>query len=499
MKVLSFFAYNNSHLFQELKRPETNLAEALELRVDRFEGGLDFARLKKHCPKTVIFTCRQGTLEENRRRELYAQALEGGVQYIDLDFEDYSKFSDLIQERPQNLILSYHNYGGCEFPMELEDRFFSTKAGIHKIALQVNDSYEGFLCLEKIKKLSQRTSKLAFVFMGEAGEWSRTAYKGLGGYLSFFCFDGEYTAPGQVSLNQYHHEILRSSSKDSDVYGIIGDPIAHSKSPYFHNHFFSKFKISASYHRFLTRDLKNFFQFLPEEVKGLSVTTPYKDQLAPYLCELDPSAAASGVVNTVKRTSSGLKGYNTDGAAVVEALGRQFPEWQDCRQIVVLGAGGVARSVLSALYPFRQKVKVRNRTDEKAYALAEKFQVEFMPFKGSLDLSDTVLIQATSAGMGENRQIPVPPMFLTPTTLIVESIYHPRHTPLVEVGLDLGCRVMTGDVMFYYQALGQQKIWFDGRSLEIGDAIELMRLSEMTQDDLQQDEESQDFKDSYDG
>lgn len=475
MKLISIPATGNEDIHELLDRVSSYDLDGLEIRGDKMLGSVDLARVKKKLNGITIYTCRAGYQTDEERRQRYQDALKGGFDFVDVDMEDYDLLAEVVEPYKHRLIVSYHNYGGAELPFEITDKLFSLEASVHKVAIQVEDSSTGFLALQRVEKLLEQKSSLVFTFMGNAGEWSRAAYASLGSKWTYLGIPGTETAPGQIDPLKWQSDYQNLSREDAELYGIIGKPIEHSLSPRFHNQFFMKASLPALYVRFPTSNLEQFFHTLPEKVKGLSVTTPYKREVVPYLDELDPVAHAAGVVNTISRTETGgLKGWNTDGTGIRAALDHHEPDWKDADKILVLGAGGVARSVLATFQDVKDKIIIRNRTEENAHELAGKFGVKAVSMRDNLDLDNSIVIQATSVGMGEDKSVPIPPFWLGRSTIVVESIYYPEATPLVQVARDNGSRVIPGYEMFLHQAIAQQKIWFDGRFFDYQEAVAVL-------------------------
>ena len=156
------------------------------------------------------------------------------------------------------------------------------------------------------------------------------------------------------------------------------------------------------------------------------------------------------------------------------ALDSIMPGWVEKEKIVILGAGGMARSALAALCDQNNKIYLWNRTEHKALMLAEKFGVKTLRSESPIDLEDTLLIQATSAGFGQPEVSPIPFHWLKPTTTLVESIYNPRYTCLVQEAMHQGIEVLQAVDMFLHQALEQQRIWFGEKAFSLKEARKVL-------------------------
>jgi shikimate dehydrogenase len=191
-----------------------------------------------------------------------------------------------------------------------------------------------------------------------------------GSSLSYAPFENA-TAPGQVSLTDFK-DLFRIDqiTRKTSVYGVIGNPIAHSLSPQLQNAGFQARKINAVYFPFLVHDLQDFRAAVSSlGIRGFSVTLPYKRKILRYLDNCDPLAAAIGAVNTVVvRGSNKLYGYNTDYVGVLRAL-QERVILARCR-VLILGAGGSARAVAFALVQSGASVCICARRPEEARKLA---------------------------------------------------------------------------------------------------------------------------------
>ena len=247
-------------------------------------------------------------------------------------------------------------------------------------------------------------------------------------------------------------------------------------SPRIHNAFFSGSDQHSIYVRFPGADLQALFDLLPPEVQGLSVTMPFKQKVVEYCDSLDPVASASGVVNTMVRSAQGWKGYNTDGLAVIDAVAKNWSELDKFKKIVILGAGAVAKATLACMVDYQAKILIRNRSEDRARRLAESYGVQWVEWDRELDLSDSLIIQCTSVGMGEDSNSPIPPNWINSSVSLVESIYYPRQTKLMQLVDDAKGRTLSGLHLFLHQALLQQKIWCNGSHMEYEQAFELLEI-----------------------
>lgn len=253
---------------------------------------------------------------------------------------------------------------------------------------------------------------------------------------------------------------------------VIGHPVGHSLSPAMHNASFAAENLDFVY---VALDVEP--DDLPAAVRGaaalglrgFNVTMPHKRAMVPLVDDLDEAARVSGAVNTVVIEDKKLRGFDTDGAGLVESC-REAGVRLAGREVVLLGAGGAAASVAVALCDAGiDTLRIVNRDAAKAEALADKLrtagkgvEVEAHP-SGALDgggLDAAVIVNATSLGMRDTDPLPVPPDLLGPDRTVVDAVYRPgAQTPLVREARARGATVVAGQRMLLHQGALAQKLW----------------------------------------
>ena len=203
-----------------------------------------------------------------------------------------------------------------------------------------------------------------------------------------------------------------------DRYAVIGDPVAHSMSPRVHALFAAQLAQELTYDRILA-GVDAFAaaagEFFRAGGRGLNVTVPCKFAAADWVDELEPQAAAAGVVNTIvpftEQATVRFRGHNTDGPGLLGDLSENLAEPLAGRRLLLLGAGGAVNGVVRHLAgQAPRELVIANRTDARAQALAAAVHAEFptVPIRGCslADLSDSfdLVINGTSAGLTE--QVP---------------------------------------------------------------------------------------------
>jgi shikimate dehydrogenase len=246
---------------------------------------------------------------------------------------------------------------------------------------------------------------------------------------------------------------------------IIGDPVDHSLSPAMHNAAYKFLQIDDEYYfgRLNTKieDLKKTIEACRIlNIKGITCTMPHKLEVMQYLDQIDPIAKKIGAVNTVLNDNGNLIGYNTDWLGVKTPLDKlNIADHQ--LTAGVIGAGGASRAVVYALKSMGFKVKVFNRTIEKAKVIADDFHIEYSDFDRLDEIKDCkVIFNATSIGMGEqSEQSPIPENLIHNNQIIFEAIYHPAETKLIKLARSKGAQIIHGLEMLLYQGTAQFEIY----------------------------------------
>lgn len=257
----------------------------------------------------------------------------------------------------------------------------------------------------------------------------------------------------------------------TQIYGLLGHPIEHTLSPVIHN----------SIARLVGHDLIYVpFHVYPEHlqqaiqgayglhIQGMNVTVPHKQAVIPFLKGIDPMAQKIGAVNTLKRTTDGYVGYNTDAAGLRRSMIQKGIPLKG-QTVLILGAGGAARA--AAMMAADQKPKqiwISNRTIEKAELLAvdvQKFYsipVQAVSFNNIYDLLHIdICIQTTPIGMSPNEiKTPISDLsFFKKLDAAVDLIYNPSETIFLKNAKQANCITLNGFGMLFYQAVQAYEIW----------------------------------------
>ncbi len=269
--------------------------------------------------------------------------------------------------------------------------------------------------------------------------------------------------------------------------GVMGWPVAHSRSPVIHGHWIRELGLKGNYVLLPVQA-----EHLGDAVRGLralgfagcNLTIPHKVAAMPLMDRLDPLARRIGAINTIVVEADGtLSGYNNDAYGFIQSLLDAQPDWRaDAGPVTVLGAGGAARAVLVALAERGAKeIRLCNRSLDKAQALATEFggPIRAYPWEQRAEALDgcALLVNTTSLGMKGQEALELSLTRLPQQALVCDVIYVPLETPLLAAARERGNATVNGLGMLLNQARPAFHRWF-GMMPEI--TPELRRMIEAT-------------------
>ena len=262
-------------------------------------------------------------------------------------------------------------------------------------------------------------------------------------------------------------------------YLVIGNPIGHSLSPKLHNHWIKKYNIEAIYEKKVLKkkDLKNIVEEIKQgKIQGANITVPFKNEIYKILMK-DPESKISLMVentksvNTIYKGKSGkIVGDNTDVEGFIKSL-RRINYKTEGKVAFVLGAGGVASSILEALKILKIGfVVISNRTKQKAEEMRDKWStpgrsIEVVEWgENSNPHSPDLIINSTSLGLKEDDHIKLDfkkykPKFFFKKRLFYDVIYNPPITNFLKEAKKFGNQIENGKMMFIYQAADAFRVW----------------------------------------
>ncbi|MEM0948411.1 MAG: shikimate dehydrogenase [Pseudomonadota bacterium] len=252
--------------------------------------------------------------------------------------------------------------------------------------------------------------------------------------------------------------------------GVIGSPVAHSLSPRLHRHWLRRFGLPGHYipMDIEQSDLAEALKVLPKlGFQGVNVTIPHKIAVLSFADLVSDRAALIGAANTLTFQRDGtIFADNTDGYGFLASLQEGAPDWKpDIGPAAVLGAGGAARAILTALLGAGvPSIRLTNRTRARAEALASEFGTKIQVFDwvqagNALD-GASVVVNTTSLGMTGKPSLRVPLDALEPGTVVTDLVYAPLETDLIRAAQSAGATPVDGLGMLLHQAAPGFERWF---------------------------------------
>jgi 3-dehydroquinate dehydratase/shikimate dehydrogenase len=450
----------------EIQEAAKRGARLVEVRLDFLAKAPDFKRLLENKPCPLIATVRRTqdggrwSGEESKRQMLIRQATVAGFDWVDVEMDvadEIRRFKDVKR------IVSYHNLQGVPDDLEqLHERMCGQDPDVVKLAVTAKQPSDNLRVLQLIQNSPKPTVALC---MGDLGFPSRLLGAKYGAPFTYAAFNRErILAPGMPSFDELHNNYFYDLiNADTKVYGVIGDPVAHSLSPLIHNAAFRHVGVNAVYLPFrvppgqLPGFLKDFDRI---PVSGYSVTIPHKEAAKEMAVGKDLPVVAIKAANTLVRKDDGFAAFNTDYPAVRETLLAHLPPSEDgsparldVLTALILGAGGVARAAAYALFDAGAEVTVTGRSPERAQHLAAEIGCGSVVWEARHGTHCDLLVNCTPVGMYPHvDESPIHPSFLKPGLKVFDTIYTPENTLLIKEARTRGCHVITGTDMFVRQA-----------------------------------------------
>jgi 3-dehydroquinate dehydratase/shikimate dehydrogenase len=432
---------------------------------------LDWLRRNRPRRAVLIATCRRreggGFLAGSVAAELYwlSQAAEAGCQWCDLEIETARKLPrNSIREHslPPRILLSVHDFKR----MPPLNRALGGRWRGEVDAIKIAGAARTIADSVRLLRFAAGLGNCVAVPMGETGLPARVLALRQGSALAYAPVSAA-TAPGQISLREMKH-LYRAHALNGQtrVFGVIGDPIAHSLSPLLHNTAFAAQKINAVYLPFLVKDLRDFLKSAPEfGVHGFSVTLPHKQTILRHLRDCDSLSADIGAVNTVVvRPDGSLYGCNTDYVGVLRALEKKLPLRKS--RVLIFGAGGAARAAAFAFSRAGAGVNICARREHAARELARAVGGEVIPRRALRSESFDAILNATPIGMYPKAAISPLASGELHCRIVMDLIYRPERTQLLKIAARQGIATVSGVEMFLAQGIAQWELWMKRRAPE---------------------------------
>jgi shikimate dehydrogenase len=273
-------------------------------------------------------------------------------------------------------------------------------------------------------------------------------------------------------LDNYAKDTPMNINSRTQLYGVLGNPVEHSLSPVIHNAAFRRYDLNAQYLAFCVRPeaLGLAFEGVRAlDIRGVNLTIPFKQTAIEFVDEIPEDVdRACGAINTVVNKEGQLLGYNTDGMGFLTSLKEDLSFNPDGKNILVLGAGGSACSIVFSLaWAHAQCVFIYNRTPERAYGLASfagtyfpETDIEALAGLQDLGLQKVdLVVNTTSCGMAGNTDVPLDLKLLKKEAAIYDLVYSPSETPLLKSARTLGWSSVNGLGMLAAQAALSFELW----------------------------------------
>ena len=449
-------------------------------------------RLVRESPMPSIITVRdareQGAYfgsDDERRELLLAICRRAKPMYLDVELASVERDALLraaLRGLPEatRIILSVHDFAGR--PADLARRVAAAASepcgSVIKVAWMARSVRDN---LEAFELLAHRPKPMVAICMGEAGELSRGLAARAGDLWTYARpVTGDSTAPGQPTASELVEGWrLREQSTSTRLYGIIGWPVSHSRSPALHQAWFAESGVDAVYARLpVPPEWEHFKATVGALVddphlnfRGASVTMPHKSHLVRFVCErggqVDAPARSMDAANTlVVRGDGSLEAINTDALAIRAIASELMGVDLAGTRALVLGCGGVGRAAIAALSAGGAQVTAWNRSPGwagMAQELGAGRVVEGGPRWSARSAPFDLVVQATSVGMAGGPDpvgIPAPLADGWPSgAALLETVYEPQVTPAMELALAAGVRVVGGLAMLERQGRLQSQRW----------------------------------------
>ncbi|XP_031485763.1 bifunctional 3-dehydroquinate dehydratase/shikimate dehydrogenase, chloroplastic-like isoform X2 [Nymphaea colorata] len=472
----------------QIDKAKAGGADLVEIRLDlleNFQPHQDLEILLKDKKLPVLVTYRPkwegGHFEgsEYERLETLRLAMNFGADYVDVELEAANDFiSSVSGKKPENLkvIVSSHNYQSTPSFEDLRvliARLVATGADIVKIATTAIDIKDVAHIFQAM--MHCQIPVIGYV-MGEKGLISRLLCPKFGGYFTYGILEAnKQSAPWEPTLRDlldlYN---IRWVGPDTQVFGVIGNPIGHSKGPIVYNTTFKHVGYNGIYVHLLVDDLAVFLNtFAAPDFPAFSCGIPHKE--AAVLCcdEVEPVAKCIGAVNTiVRRPRDGkLIGYNTDYYAAISAIEDGLRgSTAKCnivnsplegKLLVVIGAGGAGKALAYGAKVKGARVVITDLISDRAKNFASSVGADNITMAELEDFhpeEGMILANATPVGMQPNiQETPIPKHALRYYALVFDAVYTPRNTRLLREAEESGAVPVSGMEMFVRQARGQFK------------------------------------------
>ncbi|HEV8130858.1 MAG TPA: type I 3-dehydroquinate dehydratase [Acidobacteriota bacterium] len=437
--------------------------DLFEIRADAFQERPDLPLIFKRATRPVIWTHRcpeEGGRHNPRQRDRlqeYRRALDCGVNWIDVEWR--SGLAEPLRAFADKTVLSLHDFG--KTPHDLLHcirQMTEVPCGVVKVATRVERTEDLLRLIECAHWLLSQGKRVVVLGLGDDGKPIRVLSPLLGCEWTYAALDTP-TAPGQLTESDLELYRFTALGRQTRLFAVIGNPIAHSRSPWFHNSAYQTMNLNAVYVAIRVDNLDAYLKLAQQmNISGWSVTLPWKTEVAGRCLLQDEASRRSGVVNTVRPDGDRYLGWNTDWAGFIEPIRKRCPVGH--LRACVLGTGGVARTAVAALISEGAQVTVLGRRLEVLHLLENEFRIETGLLEDSPEVSGDLIVNATSVGMSPAIDaMPVPDSLLERFQIAYDLVYTPPLTSFLRNARQLGLQTISGWEMFVQQAAEQVRIF----------------------------------------
>jgi len=487
--VVSHIAPDFEALSKQVLR-QAKLADIVELRLDRVlaaQGNPGEAKLRtliRDARKPVIVSCPgpeafghfQG--EDDERLDLLRTAARSGAAFVDVDWRLSLDLGEVRGEGKCHRIVSRHEPEGT--PEDLHGLLEEVERVLYegdlvKLVAHAHRCTDG---LRMLRFVRERGGGMIGFSSGEAGSFTRVLAPIFGSpftYAAPAALPGlpepPLTAPGQIRVNDLRALLPPTGLSDGTaIFGVVGNPARHSWSPRVLGMALKAGRLDAVYVAFETEDFDAFLALAGDEnFRGFSVTAPFKELAWKRATRRDAASEATRAVNTLVREGEGWRGMNTDVGAVADVLERAFrlhaqvpgrPPSIVASRTLVLGTGGSARAVLQAVRDRGGRAIVAGRDAAKAAKVAGEMGATSCAWAEIPRVEYDVLAHCTPVGsLADPGRSPIPAEWIREGTLVLDAVYRPLKTPLLQEAKKRGCTPVPGGEWFVRQAQAQYKLF----------------------------------------
>ena len=401
-------------LAEEWKAAAVAGVELVEVRVDCLRRDPDLKRILANRPTRMVFSLRRGADgglwrgPEEKRQRLIREAIVAGVDFVDVEMDIAREIRRFGQTRR---IISYHNMKQTPPDLlEIAQQCEEMDADVVKIAVRANSLADSVRVLQVAARMETPTVAIA---MGPIGSFTRVLGARYGAPFTYANFNVDRSfAPGMLHFLELQRDYAYDQiDKETQVFAVIGDPIGHSLSPPIHNAAFRQLgqnKVMVPIPMPGGRLKESLDEVAWLGIQGFSITIPHKQAVLPLLSMADGAVERTGACNTMILKEDGARvGYNTDYRAAMDSLESAYggsPTEAEVgplsgKQVLILGAGGVARPIGFGLIRRGAVVTLCNRSEERATKLAEELGCRATPWTMRASTMADVLINCTPVGM----------------------------------------------------------------------------------------------------